>query len=180
MEYKSFASDAYKKNKDIKNLPEGYELNKDLSSKKHKVFINPDKKEVVLSFRGTNDKHDVLTDITGVVLGNKKQNKQFQTATKKLNKIHDLYPEYDSVVVGHSLGGSLSDYANKNAKQKATKVITYNKGTALPDLFEKRASNQTDIRREGDPISVISQFQKGGKYIEKSFNFKDPHSLKNL
>jgi len=180
MDYKQFAQDAYKDNKKIKNLPSGYYLDDKLSNDKSKVFINPDKREVILSFRGTQDKHDILTDITAIGFGDKKHNKQFQNATNKLNKIHDMYPEYDSIVVGHSLGGSLSEYANKNAKNKATKVITYNKGTAIPDYFEKRASNQTDIRRDGDIISVASKYQGGGKYKEKKMNLKDPHSIKNV
>lgn len=179
MEYKQFASDAYKQNKNIKP-PEGYYLDNNLSNDKSKVFVNPNKKEIILSFRGTQDKHDMLTDITAIGFGDKKHNKQFKNATNKLNKVHDLYPEYDSVVVGHSLGGSLSEYANKNAKHRATKVITYNKGSAIPDYFQKRASNQTDIRREGDPISVASKYQKGGKYKEKRINGRDPHSIKNI
>ena len=179
--YKQFAQSAYEKNLNKIKPPEGWVLDKEKSGKKIKVFLNPEEKKVITSFRGTNDKHDVATDLTAVVSGNKKNNKYFKTALKKQNMLSEAYPEYDKIITGHSLGGSVAEYVNKKAKEKPNEVFTYSKGIGLQDYFKKRDDNQVDSRAKGDPISLGALTQKGGKYIEGSSKGQfNPHSIQNL
>lgn len=54
--YKQFAQEAYTKKLDKVKVPEGWVLDKEHSGKKIKVFLNPEEKKVITSFKLINKK----------------------------------------------------------------------------------------------------------------------------
>lgn len=63
-------------------------------------------KDLIISFRGTDQWIDWLTNIQIV----KSKKKQFDTAILNLEKIFSKFLNYDIYFCGHSLGGALSQY----------------------------------------------------------------------
>ena len=167
---------SYAKNKEAKKMleKENYKLDKGLSTKEAKVFIdkngNPN-----IAVRGSKSAKDFLISDPLLALGlgkldprQKATDKLIKKTTKKYNQQPNLY--------GHSLGGSLIS----NAKTKGT-ITTFNKGAGLGDFGKKIKKNQTDIRTSGDLVSLISKTQKGkNKLTIKNNNILKAHGLVNL
>lgn len=159
-----------------KNIPPGYVLDTSRSGRRTKVFRNDSQKHILVAHRGTKTLRDVADDITAVVLGKRKHNKRFQQAKRVVDQTKTAYPDYHITSTGHSLGGTLAQGT------KADDTVTFNKGTAIPDLFQKRKANQTDIRKRGDIISFLSRFQRGKKgstlkNLKGSFNPLQAHKI---
>ena len=70
------------------------------------VILSRLTKDVVISFRGTDEWKDWLTNVQ--ILRGKKG--QFQTAIRYLEQIFSLYPKHHFYLCGHSLGGALAQY----------------------------------------------------------------------
>lgn len=166
---------AYKNVNKIKqeDIPQGYSLDTSRSGRRTKVFKNDDTKHIIVAHRGTNNLRDVGTDISGVVLGKRNKSKRFQQAKRATQQVVDENPEYTVTNTGHSLGGTLAQQGGHNQ-------VTFNKGAGFKELFGKRKKNQTDIRRKGDLVSLLSKRQKGGHtetWKGNKFNFLKAHRL---
>jgi len=157
--------------------PEGYTLDKDLSGKRNQVYTD-NNNNVIVSTRGTQGIHDLITDAK-ISLGFKPKSLQrYKHAEKIANQAREKYNS-PITFVGHSLGGHIAE----NIAHKNDKVITYNKASTIQDIGKKRGLNQVDIRHKNDLISALSQTQKGGKTVtikNKSKNFLDAHNLNKL
>ena len=123
---------SYAKNKEAKKMleKENYKLDKGLSTKEAKVFIdingNPN-----IAVRGSKNVKDFLISDPLLALGlgkldprQKSTDKLIKKTTKKYNQQPNLY--------GHSLGGSLIS----DAKTTGT-ITTFNKGAGLSDFGKK-------------------------------------------
>lgn len=74
------------------------------------IFRNKDTGEYTISFQGTNDTSDVITDISQGLFGN--NSRQFEIA-KNIGLALSLLPEDCKVnITGHSLGGALASIAS--------------------------------------------------------------------
>jgi hypothetical protein len=86
------------------------------------------------------------------------------------------YPHAKITAVGHSLGGTLAQDTKGSDKQ-----ITFNKGTTLHDvLYKQRPKTQTDYRKTGDVISVLSHVQPGANKVKRSGKWKNPFHAHKL
>lgn len=166
---------SYKPNKKIKDVGD-FDFDKKLSTKKTKVFNNPDTGETVVVHRGTKEKADFGTDL-GLVFGveNKKRLKESKKVQKKASK------KYDGVdyTLGHSLGGHYAEKLGKGEGQ----VITLNKPVLIQDLGKKNPKNQTDIRTTLDPVSLLRPLQPGGDVVtieSKTINPFKEHTVNVL
>ena len=96
----------------------------------------------------------------------------FSTRFRDAKKVmEDVKTKYGKPVTtyGHSLGGSLAEYAGGN------KVITVDKGVGLGGIGKKIRSQQTDIRAGGDIVSALRNTQSGGrKVVIKNTNYLNP------
>ena len=167
---------SYAKNKEAKKLleKENYKLDKGLSTKEAKVFIDKNG-QANIAVRGSKSVKDFLISDPLLALGLGNFDPR-QKATNKLIKKTKAKYGSDPNLFGHSLGGALIS----NAKTKGT-ITTFNKGAGIGDLLKKIPKNQTDIRTSGDLVSLISKTQKGkNKITIKNNNILKAHGLSNL
>lgn len=118
--YSTLAETSYMRNKIdkerylIKNKIEDYFLDHELTDKYHSIYFNPDKKETVLSIRGT-DIHnkqkgkteDLITDAF-LLFGLEHMTPRYKKSVKKLDEVRETYNDHDIVLTGHSLGGTIA------------------------------------------------------------------------
>jgi hypothetical protein len=154
----------------------GYKLDRDLSNRKHKVFLDKDNKPTV-AFTGTRTLGDVITD-GALAVGLGGFTNRFRESKKVIDNVRRKYNK-PITTVGHSLGGSLAEHAGGD------KVITIDKGVGLFGIGKKIKSNQTDIRSANDPVSLLAltQQNKNRITIPKTYHIIDPlksHEYNNL
>jgi len=152
---------AYEKH-NLSKYPPGYQLDKELSNSNETVLFNKDTNQAILSHRGTSNARDIISDVA-LATGMRFLDPRFRHAKKKTKKFNKKYKDSEKVVVGHSLGGSLSEYGVNQKHMKKTPIITFNKGAGLYDWNNTRLKNQTDVRTKQDLVSFTSKYQRGGK-----------------
>lgn len=119
----------------------------------------------IVAFRGTNpsDVNDIVSDLS-LAVGLEANNNRFKNAKKIANNVRkDAIKEgKDSKItfVGHSLGGSLSEFAGD---KKRDTIVTVNKGSGIKQINKKIGDKQTDFRSRKDAVSLLSTFNTGGK-----------------
>ena len=167
---------SYAKNKEAKNILEknNYKLDKDLSTKEARVFVDQDGTPNI-TVRGSKSVKDFLISDPLLALGLSKYDPRQKQTNKLIEKTKSKYSK-DPNLFGHSLAGSLIS----NANTKGT-ITTFNKGAGINDLYKKIPKNQTDIRTSGDLVSALSTTQKGkNKITLKNNNIFTSHGLNNL
>ena len=155
-DYKLLSKVAYKKyQNNIENAIQhtNYKYDPELSSQTEKVFYNPNTKETVISHAGTNfrDKNifnDLKAD-SAIFFGLEKQNKRFKQSQKHLNKVKNKYGNDKITVIGHSLGGSISE--NMARSNPNINSIAFNRFSGPLQGFRKRPKNFIDVSNRNDP-----------------------------
>ena len=115
---KGLISASYQRNGDARKIGSnvGYKLVDNLSNAEHKVFTDM-KGNPYVAFTGSRKVGDWATNaMIGVGLG--RFTKRFQDSKKLVENVRKQYGNKPITTVGHSLGGSLSEYAGGD------KVIT--------------------------------------------------------
>lgn len=152
-EINDLIADSYQKGND-KQIERKYGLKKDrgLSTNQSQVYTdgygNP-----IITFRGSKTAEDWLLSDTALALGLEKYTPRFQKSQKLVEEVEKKYHS-PVTTLGHSLGGSLSEYSNPHGK-----VITVDKGVGLGGIGKKIGKKQTDIRAVGDIVSLGSLTQ---------------------
>jgi len=147
---------SYAKNKEAKKILESqnYKLDKGLSTKEAKVFV--DKKGTPnIAVRGSKTAKDWLISDPLLALGLSSLDPRQKSTNNLIEKTKKKYGS-DPNLYGHSLGGALVS----GAKTKG-QITTFNKGAGMGDLLKQISSRQTDIRTSGDIVSALSIPQKG-------------------
>lgn len=150
---------------------DGYELDKELSNRKHRVFNGHG--QTIISFTGTRNLGDVITDAS-LAVGLPDLTYRFGDSLRLVDKVKNKYKHSPILAIGHSLGGSLAEHANKTGK--IDKVITVNKGTGLFGIGKRIKDNQVDIRTATDPVSILSTTQ----YNKRRFTVPDSYVIRPL
>ena len=167
---------SYAKNKEAKNILEknNYKLDKDLSTKEARVFVDEEGTPNI-TVRGSKTAKDWLISDPLLALGLSSIDPRQKSTNKLIEKTKKKYGS-DPNLYGHSLGGALVSGANTKGK-----ITTFNKGAGASDLFRKISKNQTDIRTSGDIVSALSTTQRGkNKITLKNNNILKAHGLINL
>jgi hypothetical protein len=173
---KDVLASSYQNKKTAQNTLEKYgaKVDKELSGKEAKVFINEDGTPNI-AVRGSKNIKDFLISDPLLALGLSKYDPRKKRTDELIQRVKDKY-QVDPNLYGHSLGGALVSGANTKGK-----ITTFNKGAGLSELFKPIPSNQTDIRTTGDLVSVLSATQPGGqKKLVNNPNILSAHSISNL
>ncbi len=140
-------------NKDDTNI-NGYKIDKELSGRRTQVYKNDDKNHVIIAHRGTQDIHDVFTDLKLGLMGSR-NNARFNHSKYITDKAHKKYGD-DAVYtqIGHSLGAEIAKNSGDGYNDE---VVTFNKAEVTP--FEKQKDNEYHIRTSLDPISALLPYR---------------------
>lgn len=153
----------------------GYSLDRDLSNRQHKVYIDAQGNPNV-TYTGSRTAGDWLFTDVPLAVGLGKYTHRYKSSQRLLGKVRDKYQGRPVTTMGHSLGGYLAESVGGD------KVVTVNKGAGIDALVKRRRKNQTDIRTSTDPVSALSAFQRGGRKItiKTKLNPVKAHSYTNL
>jgi hypothetical protein len=155
---KEFIDNSYsKKPKDFKD----FKLDKELSSQRVKVYINPTTREGYVIHRGTASIQDVGNDLKmalGFDISGSKRVKHAKEVQKKAEK---KYGADNITTIGHSLGSKIASDVGQDSKS----IINLNKAVIPSDLNKELSSKETNIRSKNDLISILQPFQKKGKSV---------------
>ena len=170
-----------------KRLGEDWNIDRDLSTRRHKVFYNKKTNESVYSARGTkvSDFKDLKSDLEIVGSRFKKnlfrRSKRVKDEKKAFSKFSKKYSDYDRQGTGHSLGGAV--IAELTKKDKDVEATAFSRGSF--STKGKYSRNLTDVVNPNDWISqrVLKQHgpQKkiifGGKNAKHKFDKLSAHSI---
>jgi hypothetical protein len=166
-------------------LPDGYQIDQQLTNKNQTVLFNQKTKQVAVSYRGTSKARDVLSDVA-VLKGYQIVDPRFRNSHKVINDAANKYPGYHLVTTSHSLGGSVAEHAVRHSKHKdEVEIYNFNKGAGFSDIGIKRNKKQHDYRTEDDIVSIASVTQRGGKHTTAATKkgkrgILSGHKLKNI
>lgn len=129
-------------------------------------------KKIYVAHRGTKGLRDVGADVA-LALGVQSMHPRFKRANAEVQRLVNENPGYRIVSTGHSLGGSLAESSGKDVGT----VVTFNKGAGLGSVFSTRGKRQKDYVNVYDPVSLLSQFERGGKLKRQGKISSHPHTI---
>ena len=169
----AYTKDISKLQKELKSKKYGsrWQLDPMLSHTETKVFKNPYSRQAVIAFRGTSlgDKRRAIKDVASdlaIATGFESRDKRFRQSLRQFDRYSKSLKNegYETIdLTGHSLGGSIASYVNKNRQGKVGRTVTFNKGSGIIEPLRSRPKNQVDISKTGDLISLGTRLQMRGK-----------------
>jgi hypothetical protein len=165
-ELKNFVKASYKKKKDAD--VEGYKLDRELSTKRSKVYTKDGK--VVVAHAGT----DSLTDWANNLLipvGLHTKSSRYKEAKKIQEKANKKYGKENIETVSHSQSGHIANNLAKEGLTKKGQSTTLN--PAILNPFDKHRGLHV-IKSSGDVVSALTQADEVIK--AKTFNPLKEHS----
>lgn len=162
------ADAAYNSNKKAirkvrKSLGKEWEIDRELSTRRRKVFYNPNTKESVYSARGTKptDRKDLKSD-AAIVASRFKKNAfrktgRMKNERKRFDQFDRKYSDYSRQGTGHSLGGAV--IAELTRGRSDVETTAFARGTFSNQ--GRYGSNLTDVANRRDLISNRVFKQKG-------------------
>ena len=170
---------------DFRNLLEGsysgkkrygdFVLDKELSTKTSKVYVNPQTNKAVVAHKGTEGMSDWYNNAVYTVGGIKQYKKtdRYKEARDVQNKAFDKYGNQNISTIGHSQGGLQADLLGRRGYE----TITYNK----PGIRKiKGLHDNYNVRTSLDPISYLGSNESYLTVPSKSYNPIKEHSISEL
>ena len=134
-----------------------YKLDENYNTRYYQCYYN--KNKCIIVFRGTKlNKRDFLMDYN-IAINDMKKNKYFEKSLTISKEIIEKYNKKKIILIGHSLGGSISLFVMNSLKSKIHKTYVFNPGiTILPykqSILKEYCSNEKNnfIIKLGDIIS---------------------------
>ena len=155
--------------KDKEERLNGYILDKSLSNDLHQTYYHPQKKKLLYNVRGTASAGDWITDAKLLFGKGFKESDRYKEAHKGLRDAKAKYGTDSATVVGHSLGGQISNYIGGGND----KVITLNKAATFGSSLRKG----THYRNQGD---IVSSLDIGKTHMKTLANENKGGVLKTL
>jgi len=150
-EVNKFVKASYKKKSQAHNV-EGYALDTSLSSKKNKVYVNPEGK-VVVANAGTSSLSDWKNN-PSIAFGSYKKTDRYKQAEKTQKKAIEKYGLSNITNVGHSQAG-------ETERIFAKKGLTKNAIAVNPAIIGKKSGHNVDtVRSSGDLVSALTMGKK--------------------
>jgi len=139
-----------------------YEIDKELSGQRAKVYKKKGTNEAVIVHRGTKGLIDVANDVKLALGMDISKSKRVQYAKNIQQKAEQKYGSQNVSTVGHSLGSQIGSQVGQNSKE----IINLNKAVVPANLGKTISSKETNIRSSKDVISSLLPFQRNrGKTI---------------
>ena len=165
---KLFLEQSYKKNP----KPVGkFEIDKELSTKRSKVYTNP-KGQVVVAHQGSKGVKDWLVNNPALLLGQYKKTDRYKDIKAVQKAVNAKYGKENVQTVSHSQTGQASRQLAKEGLTKSGKSQTLN-----PAIIGRKPKGVKVYKSSGDIVSALTQLDKGDEVIPaKSYNPITEHS----
>ena len=168
-----FTKASYKKKKDAQHVS-GYTLDKDLSTKRSKVYVDPLTSKVVVAHAGTDSLSDWGHNFSII---NPFQNYANQDRYKRAEKVqiaaNKKYGIDNVTTTSHSQSGAI-------AKELARKGLTKSSVSLNPAVIGKHKGVQV-VRSAHDPVSLLTHMGKHDVTIDgKTMNLLIEHKPSTL
>jgi hypothetical protein len=166
---KNFVDAGYKKKSDAKNV-NGYILDENLSTKRNKVYYDPNTGKAVHTIAGT----DTLKDWSNnalIPIGLHQYSNRSKNSTKIQKKANEKYGKENVSLVSHSQSGHIAEnLANKN-------LVGGQNTTLNPAIIGSHNKDIKVVKSILDPVSLLTNTNKNDlKIIPKTFNPITEHS----
>lgn len=159
-----------------------YQLDRDLSIDRARVYKNNKTGRAYVVHRGTKEASDWLNNLVYALSPSLyKYTNRYKTGKDVQEKALEKYG-HNIDVIGHSQGAKIAEMASKGDK-RIDDVITYNRPVGLQESLSQLDNNVTDVRSSYDPVSMLAPFQKGNKPIimkNESWNPLSQHNSSSL
>jgi hypothetical protein len=166
--YATLSKEAYKDNNDVQDR-DGFILDRELSDRETKVFVNENTRTVVLSFRGTKEAKDIGSDVA-IATGYEDYNPRFKGSLKKFDEVYAKYGNsYTYDTTGHSLGGQLATYVDRN-RDNVHENLSFSRGSGVGELFRSRPENTYDYSNSKDIVAFGSRMNTDSSVPAKLFH----------
>lgn len=149
-ELKDFIKASYAKKNTVKEV-DGYKIDNSISTKKNKVYVNPEGK-VIVANAGTSDLYD-WTYNAYVPLGLYHTTSRYKDAEKIQKEVIDKYGKENITNVGHSQSGEL--LRNLADRGLTNEAVAFN-----PYIIGKKHEGVDVIRSSGDLVSMMTPYVK--------------------
>ena len=150
--FKNILQNGYKGKKQKKNV-DGFERDNELSGQRVQVMHNKETGKTIVSHRGTQGIHDVITDAKLLFKPSLyKKSNRYKHAEKIQKEASDKYGNETITTIGHSLGARLASDVGKNSNN----VVVQNKPVVPSDVGKKANKNEVHIRTKYDPVSILA------------------------
>jgi hypothetical protein len=170
---KDFVEAGYKTKSDAKKI-DNYILDEDLSTKRNKVYYDPNTGKAVHTIAGTDTAKD-WTNNALIPLGLHEYSNRHKNSEKIHNKANDKYGKANVDLVTHSQSGHIAEnLANKN-------LVGGLNTTLNPAIIGDHNKDVTVYKSIFDPVSLLTNTNKNDYNImPKSFNPITEHSTNIL
>jgi hypothetical protein len=162
-ELSKFVKGSYAKKKDVKPVGD-YQVDKELSTGKNKVYFNPNTGKSVVALSGT---HGNITDWANnahILTGDFKKTKRYKDAEKVQRKANEKYGMDSVETISHSKSG-------ETARILAKKGLTSKSVSLNPAILGKSHKGVQVVRSSADIVSALTPMEKNDVSIEnKTFN----------
>lgn len=161
-ELSKFVKGSYAKKKDTKSVGD-YQVDKELSTGKNKVYFNPNTGKSVVALSGTHGNITDWSNNTHIVTGDFKKTKRFKDAEKVQRKANAKYGKDSVETISHSKSG-------ETARILAKKGLTSKSVSLNPAILGKHKGVQV-VRSKADVVSALTPMGKNDITIDnKTFN----------
>jgi hypothetical protein len=172
-ELKKFVDAGYKTKSEAENI-DGYVLDKELSTKRDKVYFNPETNKAVHTIAGTDKTKDWSNNLL-IPLGLHQYSNRYKNAEKIQKEANKKYGKENLSLVSHSQSGNIAQNLAKK-KLVGDENITLN-----PAIIGSHKKNVKVVRSSGDVVSALTIKNKKDKTINTgSYNPLYNHSTEIL
>jgi hypothetical protein len=170
---KNFVDAGYKKKSEATNV-NGYILDKDLSTKRDKVYYDPNTGKVIHTIAGTDSLKDWSNNAL-IPIGMHQYSNRYKNAENIQKKANEKYGKENVSLVTHSQSGNIAEsLANKN-------LVGGDNTTLNPAIIGSHNKNIKVVKSVFDPVSLLTNTNKKDMLImPKTFNPITEHSTNIL
>ena len=167
----------------------GFELEEKFNEFEYALYVNHEKKTWIIGYRGTEVTaiKDYISDLN-ILLGTQAWNERFSHSVHVYEEAKKIYPEYHSIVTGHSLGGTIAYFIAK--KFLPDRCVGFNPGSSANPTFAALIADtqaQADRTRRvftyhiaWDPISTLSFIGYTRSFRKRNLNAMGLHTITNF
>ena len=146
---KKFVDAGYKNKRDVSNI-DGYVLDNDLSTRRNKVYYNPETKKVKHVIAGTDNLKDWANNLL-IPLGLHHHSNRYKNSEETQKKANEKYGKENVDLITHSQSGNI-------AENLAKRNLVGGENTSLnPAIIGKHNENLKVVKSAFDPVSLLTK-----------------------